>query len=87
MGWKNRLHAVFDLPEEAQDVPTITWVGQGKMTLQGRHRLIVCETTHAVFATTCGALSVEGENLFIEGISADETTVGGKIAHIGYRNG
>ena len=85
MAMMDRIVQFFDLPEDTtQDLPHVSWIAQHSMTLQGRHRLIVCENTKTIFATAAGHLVVTGENLSIGSIDADETQILGKITCICY---
>ena len=85
MAMMDRIVRFFDLPEDTtQDLPRVIWIAQSTMTLQGRHRLIVCEDSKTIFATTLGHLVITGEGLSIGSIEADRTEILGKITCICY---
>ncbi|MBP3370999.1 MAG: hypothetical protein J6L88_00565 [Clostridia bacterium] len=85
MAMMTRFNQFFDIPADAAgDLPRITLIARQTLLLQGRQRLLLCQSERMVFATMCGRLFVDGEDLVVSFVDSGETCLCGKIDRISF---
>ncbi len=80
---KDRLAFALDLPKDiVLDLPRLTVLGDLQIRIENHRGLVEFESTRAVFSMVKGKVVIEGEELTIGTISAEEIIITGQLKQI-----
>ncbi|MGB9886037.1 MAG: sporulation protein YqfC [Moorellales bacterium] len=83
--WRNRLAQALDLPRDLlADLPRVTVVGSSQVTVENHRGLIEFTPTRVRIAAKEGAVEVEGEQLTLRLILAEEIILEGRVRAVSF---
>lgn len=86
--FRERMAGLFELPGDVMmNVSRITLVGGAQMLLENHRGLVAYNPSSITFDLPDGAVTIEGEELSIGTISAEEVTVSGRIVVLRFQQG
>jgi sporulation protein YqfC len=76
---------VIDLPPDVTlDLPRLTWIGNRKLFIENHRGLVDFSSEHLKLAIHNGWLELQGSDLMIRTISAEEISIEGLINELKY---
>ncbi|SMB90968.1 sporulation protein YqfC [Desulfonispora thiosulfatigenes DSM 11270] len=82
---KHQFSSMFDIPKDIMlDLPKISVMGDIQVYIENHRGIIEYKTENVRVSTTLGEINIEGEELVLRNIGAEEIYVDGKIKNISF---